>query len=475
MRKSEPGGFNVFVIIWLGQLISQLGSALTIFSLGVWIYLRTGSVSQFAVVFLAGTLPATLLSPLAGAIVDRWNRRSVMVACESAMTLNTLVLIWLSSVDRLEYWHAYVAVAIASVANAFHWPAYSTLIPLLVAKRSFGRANGMIQSAEAVAQLVAPVVGGILVVAIDIRGVLLIDAASFIFALITLSIVRVPTRKHHIGDAAETSLMREAAYGWRYIASRHGLLALMIFFAFSNFLAGVVEVLAQPLILSFASPVQLGQALSIAGSGMLVGSVAISIWDGPRRRVYGILGFHMLASLAFMAMGWRPSLLLATASAFVVFFCMPIINGCNRALMNLKVETDVQGRVFATSRMLTSLTQPLGYIIAGPLADKVFGPLLLKDGPLSGSVGLILGTGPGRGIGLLFVVAGALALVFTAAGYLYRPFRQLESDLPDIPNESFVTPQEGSEEDATATVLVPDDGSGAVVKSGVSINNDQVK
>jgi len=459
MRKPALRGFTVFVIIWLGQLVSQLGSGLTTFALGVWVYLQTGSVSQFATVFLAGVIPSTLISPLAGAMVDRWNRRSVMIACDSALAVNTLALIWLFSTGRLEIWHTYVAVAIASIASAFQWPAYSTLVPLLVSKKNFGRANGMIQGAEALAQLIAPVVGGILVVTIQLRGVLLIDCATFLFALITLSLVRVPmatgastTR----GDAGKQALFREAAYGWSYIAARRGLLGLMVFFAISNLLAGVVEVLAQPLILSFASPTQLGRVLSIGGCGMLAGSVLMSVWGGPRRRVCGILGFHLVASLAFIAMGWRPSIPLVTISAFVVFLCMPIINGSNRALLNVKVEPGIQGRVFATSRMITSLTQPLGYVIAGPLADKVFGPLLVAGGALSQNVGTIIGVGPGRGIGLLFVVVGALAIAVTAAGYLYRPFRQVESDLPDIPDDE-LPGEEQQEEECALRVLVPDE------------------
>jgi DHA3 family macrolide efflux protein-like MFS transporter len=456
MRKPAFRGFTVFVIIWLGQLVSQLGSSLTTFALGVWVYLQTGSVSQFAMVFLAGVIPSTLISPLAGAMVDRWNRRSVMIACDLALAVNTLALIWLFSTGRLEIWHTYVAVAIASIASAFQWPAYSTLVPLLVSKKNFGRANGMIQGAEALAQLIAPVVGGILVVTIQLRGVLLIDCATFLFALITLSVVHVPMATPATGgDAGKQALFREAVYGWSYIAARRGLLGLMVFFAISNLLAGVVEVLAQPLILSFASPTQLGRVLSIGGCGMLAGSVLMSVWGGPRRRVYGILGFHLVASLAFIAMGWRPSIPLVTISAFVVFLCMPIINGSNRALLNVKVEPGIQGRVFATSRMITSLTQPLGYVIAGPLADKVFGPLLVAGGALSQNVGAIIGVGPGRGIGLLFVVVGGLAIAVTGAGYLYRPFRQVEHDLPDIPDDELPAREEQQEAERALSVLVP--------------------
>ncbi len=450
-------GIRVFLIIWLGQLVSLLGSGLTAFALGVWVFLQTGSVTRFAITFLAGTVPATVISPLAGALVDRWNRRSVMIACDFGLALSTLTLMWLFSANRLEIWHIYAAVAFSSVLNAFHWPAYSTLVPLLVPRKHFGRVNGMMQGAEALAQLAAPVIAGILVVTIKIRGVLLIDCATFLFALITLSVVRVPGISSASEEAAaKGSLLHEAAYGWSYIAARPGLLGLMMFFAFSNFLAGVVEVLAQPLILSFASAAKLGAVLSIGGSGMVIGSVAMSTWGGPKRRVWGILGFHLLASLAFIFMGLRPSLTLVTGSAFVILLCMPIINGSNRALMNTKVEPGVQGRVFAMSRMITSLTLPLGYLIAGPLADRVFGPLLAPGGPLAGSVGKILGVGPGRGIGLLFVVMGTLAVVVTVTGYLYRPLRLVEGELPDVSDDKSLA-GEDTRSDKTTCIMAPHD------------------
>lgn len=455
MTRTAFRGFTVFLIIWVGQLVSQVGSGLTTFALGVWVYLQTGSVSRFAFVFLAGRVPAMLIFPLAGALVDRWNRRSVMIACNFALAINTLVLIGLFWSGRLEIWHTYVAVAFASLVSAFNGPAYSTVIPLLVEKRHFGRANGMMQGGEGLAQLMAPVVAGILVVTIKIRGVLLIDCATFLFALITLLMVRVPMVSNSAPeDAARGDLLREAAYGWSYIVSRAGLFGLMIFLAFGNFLAGIIEVLAQPLILSFASPAALGRALSIGGSGMLAGSIVMSIWGAPKRRVLGILGLNLLVSLGFMSIGWRPSLVLATSSAFVVFFCFAIINGSIRTLINAKVEVGAQARVFATSLMMTSLSQPLGFLIAGPLADKVFGPMLALNGSLAGSVGRILGVGTGRGIGLLFVVAGAFGVAVTAAGFLYRPLRRMEWELPDIAGDKPMAAEEDRKMAGPLTALV---------------------
>lgn len=455
MPRPAFRGFTVFAIIWGGQLVSQVGSGFTTFSLGVWIYLQTGSVSRFALVFLSGIVPATLIFPFAGALVDRWNRRSVMIACNSALALNILVLVGLFWSGRMEVWHAYVAVAFAALVNAFNWPAYSTLVPLLVEKKHFGRANGMMQGAEGVAQLIAPVLAGILMVTIKVRGVLVIDCATFLLALVTLLIVRVPTVSNASAEStAQKSLLREAAYGWSYITSRAGLFGLMMFFAFINFQTGMIEVLAQPLILSFAPPAALGRTLSIAGSGVLVGSVVMSIFGSPKRRIYGILGFYLLESLAFMLVGWRPSLGPATCFAFAAFFCLPIVNGSYNTLLNSKVEVGAQARVFAVSRMMTSLTQPLGYMLAGPLADRVFGPWMAIHGPLAGSVGRVLGVGPGRGIGLLFVVAGALGIIVAVVGYFYRPLRMIECDLPDITGDKPLAAEEDRKVDGTLNALL---------------------
>jgi DHA3 family macrolide efflux protein-like MFS transporter len=443
MHNSSPASrdMRIFVIVWLGQLVSQLGSGLTTFALGVWVLTQTGSVTRFALMFLAGAGPAILISPLAGALVDRWNRRSSMMACNAGLAVTNLAIIWILSNGPAVTWPIYVAVAFASALNALHWPAYSTVVPFLVPPRQFGRANGMMQGSEALSQLLAPAIAGILLVTIKIQGVLMIDCATFLVALISLKSIKFPEQPVTAAAGAEKrSLFDDALYGWSYIAARRGLLGLMAFFAFSNFLAGFVQVLAQPLVLSFASPAQLGAAVSIGGCGMLVGSVWMSISGGPKRRIHGILGFHLLLSLAFILLGLQPSLPLITASAFVIFLCLPVINGSNRALMNTKVAPDVQGRIFATSHMIASLTLPLSYVIAGPLADKVFGPLLTQNGPLAHSVGEFIGVGPGRGIGLLFVVLGILAIVVTAVGYSFKPLRLVERELPDVADES--TPPE---------------------------------
>ncbi|MBW4635042.1 MAG: MFS transporter [Iphinoe sp. HA4291-MV1] len=434
---------QVFILIWFGQLISLIGSGLTSFALGIWVYQRTGSVTQFTLISLFTTLPHILISPLAGALVDRWNRRWAMLLSDSGAGISTLVIALLLLAGRLEVWHIYLVIATSSAFKAFQWPAYAAATTQLVPKKHLGRASGMVQAAEAAAELLSPVLAGGLVVTIQLQGVIFIDVATFVFSLVTLLFVRFPEAKITLeGKEGTGSLWREAIYGWIYITAQPGLFGLLIFFAGSNFLTGVVSVLVTPLVLAFTSVAMLGTLLSFAGSGMLVGSLVMSIWGGVKRPIYAVLSFSLLGGLCILLAGLRPSVPVFFFTGFLYFFTVPIINGSSQVIWQTKVAPDVQGRVFAVRRMIVWSSLPLAYLVAGPLADHFFEPLLAIDGPLAGSIGRLLGVGPGHGIALLFVVMGVLTVLATVAGYMYPPLRLVEDELPDALADSVPTTDE---------------------------------
>jgi DHA3 family macrolide efflux protein-like MFS transporter len=425
-------GMGVFIIIWLGQLVSLVGSGLTSFALGLWVYQHTGSVTQFALIGLFTVLPGVALSPLAGALVDRWDRRWVMILSDTGAGLSTLIMALLFLTGQIKVWHIYLAAGASATFGTFQWPAYSAATTLLVSKKNLGRANGMVQFGRAASEILAPMLAGVLVLAIQVQGVLLIDFATFLFAATTLLIVRFPRPETTAaGQASKGSLWREAAYGWTYIAARRGLLGLLVFFAVVNFLWGMVGALIAPMILGFTSADVLGIIISVAGGGMLAGSLVMSAWGGPKRRIDGVLHFELLSGLCFLLIGLRPSAWPVAIGAFGAHWTIAIIYGSNQAIWQSKVPPDVQGRVFATQQMIARSSTPLAYLVAGPLADKLFEPLLALDGPLVGSIGQIMGVGPGRGIGLLFIVMGILKVVVTLGGYLYPHIRLVEDELPD--------------------------------------------
>jgi hypothetical protein len=281
------------------------------------------------------------------------------------------------------------------------------------------------------------VVAGALVVTIGRQGVLLIDFATYLVAVAALLVIRIPSPPVTAeGAASRGSLWDEARSGWSYIRERPGLLALLGLLAVTNVGTGMVQVLLGPMVLSFASPAVLGQVLTAAGCGALIGGLAMTVWGGPRRRVAGILGLLLLQGVILPFGGLRASALLIAAGAFVYMLTLPVLNGASQALWQIKVAPDLQGRVFAVRRMVAWSTLPLAFLVAGPLADHVFEPLLAPGGALAGSVGQLIGTGKGRGMALMLIGIGlAIVLVVVVASRFPRLTR-LETDLPDALEEA---------------------------------------
>jgi DHA3 family macrolide efflux protein-like MFS transporter len=437
---------KTFFVVWAGQFVSLVGTNLTGFALAVWVFQETGSTTQLALVLFAGQVPQLVATPFAGALVDRWDRRRAMMISDTGAGVGTLVIAALLLTDSLQIWHLYIALSFSGTFQALQWPAYSAATTLLVDKEHHGRAAGMVQLAEAVGQVIAPALAGVLLLVGGLGLVISVDVLTFLFAVGTLAFVRFPApKKSEAAVEASGSLWHEARYGWRYIRRRKGLLALLLYFGSVNLVFGFIGVLIFPLVLSFASEAALGTSFSIAGIGMVLGSIVMSAWGGPKRRVFGIFWADVVVGLALVAAAWRPSIVGITAGAFIVFLVIPIGNGSSQALWQAKVEPDLQGRVFAVRRLLAGGTGPVAYLLAGPLADGVFEPLLAPGGALAGSVGSIIGTGPGRGIAFLFMVMGALSIVFTVLAYAYRPLREVQEQLPDVDlsiDESAVTVSE---------------------------------
>jgi hypothetical protein len=433
MKTITSRGMLSFLVIWFGQLVSLTGSGLTGFALGVWVFQSTGSVTQFALISLFTSLPGILFSPIAGALVDRWDRRWAMILSDTGAGLCTLSVALLFFSGQLAVWHIYVAMAISSTFSAFQWPAYSAATTLLVPKEHLARASGLVQLAEAVAQIASPAMAGALMGIIAVYGIILIDFLTFLFAIFTLLVVHVPKPGISAeGEAGKGSLLFEAAYGWTYIYARSGLLALLIFFAVSNFATGIVAVLFTPLVLSFTTPIVLGTLLSIGGLGFLAGSLAMSTWGGPRRRVYGIIASNLLAGAVLLLAGFPPRAWILAMCAFTFFFGLPITNGCSQAIWQSKTALDVQGRVFSVRRMIAWSSLPLAYLIAGPLVDQLFEPLMAEGGWLASIIGQIIGGGSGLSIRLLFIIMGLIILLATLVLYFYPRFRNVEVELPDV-------------------------------------------
>jgi MFS family permease len=438
---------RTFLTIWSGQLVSLIGSGLTSFALGVWIYEQTGSVTQFALNMVAFFVPGILVAPIAGVIADRYDRRLVMILSDSLAAFSTVSMFALFITGNLQVWQIYVATALNAIANTFQWPAYGAAVTMLVPKEHLGRASGMTQAAQAISELVSPAAAGVLYVSVGMQAIFLVDFATFLVSIATLLAVRIPHPERTTSDEENAgSFLTQISFGWKYLKARRGLLYLLLVFAAANFSASLVFPLFGPMILDQASPDVYGLMGGVMGAGMVIGTIVMSAWGGPKRRIFGVALGDIFAGFCFLLMGIRPSLVLITVGGFLAMFAMPITNGSSQALWQSKVAADVQGRVFAVRRMIAFSIIPIANLLSGPLADNIFTPAMMPGGALANTwVGQVLGVGPGRGAGLL-IVLGSLAYALLSTIHLIHPrIRRVEIELPDAQPEAAPIKEEAIE------------------------------
>ncbi|MEH2381707.1 MAG: MFS transporter [Nostoc sp.] len=444
-----------FLIIWFGQLVSLTGSNLTSFALDIWVYQKTGSVTQFALASLCVTLPFILISPIAGTFVDRWDKRWTMFFSDLGAGIVTLLIALLFYFDQLHIWYIYLGLVIMSICNVFQRLAATTATNLLVPNRHLGRALGIVKSGEYGCDIFTPLFSGILLLSVQLQGVLLIDCITYLFSLGTLLLVNFPNNQQSVieldtlgldkstGDIDRLdlnqtekpqsgSITKELVYGWRYISSRLDIKSLILYSLANNFIVAMVVILMMPHLLSFVSTGTAGTIMSIGSFGGFLGSIAIGIWGGPKRRIDGILGLGFFIGICIITAGLRPSITLTIVSIFSGFFCFAIVNALSHALLLTKISSNIQGRVFGLISTMSGASRPFAYFLAGPLVDMVFEPLLATNGFLANNVGMVIGVGRGRGIGLLFIVLGLLQVAISVTAYTYRPLRFIEKDLPNI-------------------------------------------
>ncbi|MDP9120164.1 MAG: MFS transporter [Acidobacteriota bacterium] len=431
-EKQQGTDLKTFFTIYGGQFVSLMGSGLTAFALGVWVLQHTHSVTQYTLTIVFAGLPGLLMAPVAGALVDRWNRRWVLFWCNLGPALTVAVYSYLLAHGQLEVWHIYIGVIFNSILGTFQWPAYIAAITMLVERKDFGRINGVLETGQAIVTIGAPAIAGLLMYMIGISRILIIDFVTFLFAAAVLLFVTIPQPEQSAeGQRAKGSIWKEAAFGWTFIRERPGLLRLLLFFALFNLVVATGGVAIMPMVLGFTNTAGVGTIMALVGVGMLLGGMLMATTGGTKRRIYGLLGGWALISVCFVLVGIRPNLWLVGAGVLLWYIAVPVINASSQAIWQSKTPPDVQGRVFAVRRMIAQFTVPIGDFSAGPLADKVFNPALMPGGALAGSAGRVIGVGPGRGIAMMLVTLAIFPALIALIGFLNPRVRNLETELPD--------------------------------------------
>lgn len=426
---------KTFSIIWFGQLVSLMGTAMTRFALMIWAYEQTGEATTLALLGFFAFIFQIVFSPMAGVIVDRLDRRLILLLSDLGSGIMTGTLLALYAAGGLQIWHLYLAEALTGAFDAFQIPAYTAATTMLVPKKHYARASGMRSLAMDSSRVIAPFAAGALLTVIDISGIMLIDVATFLVAVGTLLIVRIPQPPVTAeGKAARGGWWHETRAGFHYITERPGLFGLMGVFAGINFFATLAYFsILPPMILARTGndQVALATVQSMLGLGGIVGGILLSVWGGPRKQIHAICLGTALSYLSgdlFFAIGRTPQVW--TAAAFCTALFIPFISGANRAIWQAKVAPDMQGRVFAAEGMVRSVANAMGFLVAGPLADRVFEPAMMSDGPLADVFGGLLGTGPGAGMALIFLFTAFGGALISLSGYLIPALRNVEDDLP---------------------------------------------
>lgn len=422
--SAPTGGLRRFALIWAGEAVSTLGRGLTNFALSIWLLERTGSMAHYSLLAILGLVPNLAVMLPAGWLADRYDRRRLLIVanlCDGACKLALLALLF---GEGLRTVHVYLLVGLSSPCSAVVGLTVTSLIPGLVPRSQLARASGLLQASQAATQLLPPLLAGVLLETIGLRGVVWIDLATYAFALATAAFVP-PGRAGR--TSASGRLVADAMAGWRYVLARRDLLHLLLYSGTVTFFVSFALVLVPPMVLKLASPGALSQVLALSGLGYVAGSALMIVWGGPVRRLTGCLVGAGLFALGTVITGWRPTLALVIVGGVLQFLALPLFNSCNFALWQARTPADLAGRVFAVRRLVTLSSAPLAFALAGPLVDRVFEPLMAPQGLLGQRLGGLLGAGPGRGFGLLLVVLGSLLALMQIAAASSRRLRDVEA------------------------------------------------
>ncbi len=441
----KPAGMKAFIVIWLGQLISVLASSMTGFALSIWMYQQTESATAMGLVQVCFITPFLIMSPFAGVMVDRYNRKLMMMVSDFTAVLATALILILHLSGNLQFWHLYIAAVLNGIGNTFQWPAYSAAVGTMVAKEQLGKVNGMMSLVEAGPGVVAPLLAGMLLPVIGLTGILTIDIFTFFMAIGALLVIFVPQpQRTEEGQKAQGNMLKEAAFGFRYIFARPSLLGLQMLFFAGNLFSGVAFTVMAPMILARTNQnaLMFGTVQTAGAIGAVVGGIAMSAWGGFKRRIHGVLASWIwfgLFSACLVGTGF--GLPVWVAGAALGELAIPLMNGSNQVIWQAKVAPDLQGRVFSSRRLIAWFTNPVSPIIGGTMADFVLEPAMRAGGFLPDTFGWLVGTGPGSGMGLLMLICGVLISLVGVAGYFIPVIRKAEDLLPDheqIPGASAI-------------------------------------
>ncbi len=408
-KKAANGNFGKFMLLWFGELVSSVGSGLTAFGLGIYIFQQTGSASGMAFMTLLAFLPGLLLKVPAGVLADRFDRRILMMIGDGLSGLGVLYILFCMMQGEAQLWQIYLGVGISSVFSALLEPAFTATITDLLTKEEYTKANGLVSMAGSARYLFSPVIAGFLLAAYDIKLILVIDICTFFFTIISAAVVRKNIEVKHSEEKG--SFLDSMKEGWDAVSKKKGLFLLIIISALITLFMGVFQVLAEPFILSFSDSRTLGIVETVAASGMLVSGIILGI-RGIRKNFVKMLSIGLvLSGLAMALFGAFENLIVISFFGFLFFAALPIANSSLDYLARINIPDEIQGRAWGFIGFISQLGYVAAYGLSGIIAD---------------SIGSVTGGGVGKGAALTIFVSGICMALIASVIVKFDPIKKLE-------------------------------------------------
>ncbi len=422
-----------FLTIWTGNLVSLFGSGMVRFAITIWLWQQTGKATSLAIVGLCYLLSYLLAAPLAGCVADRVNRKAMMIAAYVLGAFATLGGYLLVASASLTVSLLYAWICIGAVLDSFYNLAYLPATTLIVPKASYVKASGLQSFERSMTEALAPLSAGVLLPMIGFKGILVIDLLTFIVAIVAHAIIAVPATLHR-EYASAGARKNPLVEGVRYFWQRKGLLGVLLVGGGFSLIMGFVSSIFPAMILAktSGSNMALATVQAAPGIGGIVGGILVGLWGGPKPRILSFLGggaLYFILNIGLTAIGHTSAVWVIAGFAGGVLY--PVVMSSSLAIWQSKIESHFQGRIFALRSIVYVAPLLVGYFCSGFLADQVFEPAMANSALLSGAFGWIVGTGPGAGMALIFLLATVLGTAMHLAAWLIPAIRYVETDLPD--------------------------------------------
>jgi MFS family permease len=404
--------FKKFLIIWLGELISNIGSGMTAFGIGVYVWQLTHSAVDVSMVETAALLPMIILCPAAGVLADRFDRRLLMILGDTVAAFGLIVMLVLMNTGHIQVWQICLCVGFDSAFVALLDPSYKATITDLLTEDEYAKASGMVSIASSSKFLISPIIGGLILASSGVEMILIVDILTFVVTVVAIFAVRKSlTTKSQVNK--EINFFKDLKEGWLIIVESKGVLQLVILVSVLMFYMGFIQVLSKPMILSFTSEKTTGILQTVVACGMMVSSIMIGSGTLKKKYVNVMVASFIVSGITMAGFGATTSIPVIIISGFLFFASLPYATTSIDVLIRKSIDNEKQGRAWGLISLISQLGYVIAYVLAGVLADYVFNPALVEGGVLADTVGKIIGTGEARGIGFLIILAG-LGLIITA-------------------------------------------------------------